>query len=413
MEVLVEFNNENYIAIYNEDTGYFELDLTAPENGGIYDIKITGKDILDNKVEEIEKIQILTIKEEKVTTDKVVAYFLDRFSFEITDVADLQDYEINIDEETNSKSNLIVMKKLNANDKDFIFINENGEIKYIGIIDAPLNDNGETKYTITAKYITNLFDRDILVNNEELISTTGIEDFIKYTIENEFTKSNDSLLNMNYLDVEVLTHTKINKSIDNVENGIYNFHTFITNCSQNYNIVYTFKVENGRLKMAISKQEQEVQLIDTTITDITNYTEVFETNVVAKVIVKTSNNLFNYFLLNNRTTTTDINDENRAIGLIKTIYTEKDEDAQQTALNEFKSNSYEHLIQFDVNNESNLFDIKNWKIGTPIKMKTKNNVIIDSYISAISMKKGSKFYSIKTGNIRINFIDKIKKELKN
>lgn len=413
MEILVEFNNNNYIAIYNEDTGYFELELTAPEIGGIYDINITGKDALENKADYLKKIQVFAIIEEKVVTDKVIAYFLDRFTFEIKDVVDLQDYEINIDEETNSKSNLTVMKKLNANDKDFIFINESGEIKYIGIIDAPLNDNGETKYTITAKYITNLFDRDILVNNEELISTTGIEDFIKYTIENEFTKSNDSLLNMNYLDVEVLTHTKINKSIDNVENGIYNFHTFITNCSQNYNIVYTFKVENGRLKMAISKQEQEVQLIDTTITDITNYTEVFETNVVAKVIVKTSNNLFNYFLLNNRTTTTDINDENRAIGLIKTVYTEKDEDAQQTALNEFKSNSYEHLIQFDVNNESNLFDIKNWKIGTPIKMKTKNNVIIDSYISAISMKKGSKFYSIKTGNIRINFIDKIKKELKN
>lgn len=413
MEVFVEINGKDYYASYNRDSGYFEVELLSPETGGLYDLKCTAIDKFQNRVDELRKLQVLTIVVPKVTTEKVIAYFLDRFSFEIKDVIDLQNYELNIDEETNANSTLTVMKKLNAGDKDFVFINENDNIKYIGIIDAPVNENGEVKYTITAKYITNLFDRDILLNNEELISNAGIEDFIKYTIENEFTDSEDSLLNINYLDVEVLTHTKINKSVDNVNNGIYNFHTFITNCTQNYNIIYEFKVENGRLKMFISKQEQEVQLIDATITDITNYTEVFETNVVAKVVVKTSNNVFNYFLLSDRTITKNMNDLNRAIGLVKAVYTEKDEDAEQTALNEFKSNSYEHLVQFDVNVESKLFDIKNWKIGTPVKMKTKNNIIIDSYISAISMKKGSNFYSIKTGNIRIDFIDKIKKELMN
>lgn len=412
MEILIEFNGNNYTAIYNEDSGYFEIELTAPDIGGIYDININGIDALGNKTEVQKKLQVLTIIEEKVTTDKVVAYFLDRFTFEIKDVVDLQDYQINIDEETNANSNLTVLKKLNAGDGDFVFINENDKISYMGIIDSPVNESGEQKYTITAKYITNLFDRKILVNNESLISTTGVEDFIKYTIEKEFTKSNDTLLNLSYLDVEVLTHTKINKSIDNVENGIYNFHTYITNCTQNYNIVYDFKVENGRLKMSISKQEQEMQLIDATISDIGNYTEVFETNVTAKVVVKTSSNIFYYFLLSDRTTTTDINNKNRAIGLIKTVYTEKNEDAQQTALNEFKSNSYEHLVQFDINTNTKLFDIENWNIGTPVKIKTKNNLIVDSYISAITKIKGSNFYSIKTGNIRIDFIDKIKKELK-
>ena len=412
MEILIEFNAQNYTAVYNQYSGYFEIDLIAPNEGGIYNINITGKDALGNTIEELKKLQVLTIIEEKVTTDNVVAYFLDRFTFEIKDVIDLQDYEINVDEETNSKSNFMVMKKINAGDKDFIFINENDEISYMGIIDSPVNENGEKKYSINAKYITNLFDRNIILNNEELISTTGVEDFIKYTIEKEFTNSTDILLNIDYLDIEILTHTKINKSVDNVENGIYNFHTYMTNCTQNYNIVYNFEVVNGRLKMTIEKQEQEAQLIDANVTDVANYTEVFETNVIAKVVVKTSNNVFNYFLLNDRTTTTDINDENRAIGLIKTVYTEKDEDAEQTALNEFKSNSYEHLVQFDINIKTKLFDISKWKIGTPIKIKTKNNIIIDSYISSISKQKSSKFYAIKTGNIRIDFIDKIKKELK-
>ena len=412
MKVSIEFNENNYDLKHNSDNNYFELELKAPSTGGIYTIDISAINIFGQSIKVRKKIQILAIKEEKVQNNRGIAYFLDRFNFEIKDVVDIQDYEINIDEETNSNSTLIVMKKLNAGDKDFVFINENNEIKYLGIINAPINENGENKYTIIAKYITNLFDRDILVNNEQLISTTGIEDFIKYTIENEFTNSNDNLLNMKYLDVEVLTHTKINKSIDNVNNGIYNFHTYITNCSQNYNIVYKFRIEQGRLKMTILKQEEEIKLVDTTVTDIANYTEVFETNVVAKVIVKTNANIFNYFLLSDRTITTDINNQNRAIGSIKTVYTEKDEDAKQTAQNEFKSNSYEHLVQFDINKDTKIFDIKNWKVGTPIKIRTKNNIVVESYISAISMKKGSKFYSIKTGNIRINFIDKIKKEMK-
>lgn len=412
MEILIEFNGNNYTAVYNEDSGYFEIELTAPDIGGIYDININGIDALGNKTEALKKLQVLTIIEEKVTTDKVVAYFLDRFTFEIKDVVDLQDYQINIDEETNANSNLTVLKKLNAGDGDFVFINENDNISYMGVISSPVNESEEEKYSITAKYITNLFDRKILVNNEALISSTGVEDFIKYTIEKEFTKSSDTLLNLNYLDVEVLTHTKINKSIDNVENGIYNFHTYITNCTQNYNIVYDFKIVNGRLKMSISKQEQEVQLIDATISDIGNYTEVFETNVTAKVVVKTSSSVFYYFLLSDRTTTTDINNKNRAIGLVKTVYTEKDEDARQTALNEFKANSYEHLVQFDINSNTKLFNIEKWNIGTPVKIKTKNNIVVDSYISAITKIKGSNFYSIKTGNIRIDFIDKIKKELK-
>lgn len=412
MEILIEFNDNNYTAIYNEDSGYFEVELIAPSIGGIYNINITGVDALGNKIVSLKKLQVLTIIEEKVTTDKVVAYFLDRFTFEIKDVVDLQDYQINIDEETNANSNLTVLKKLNAGDGDFVFINENDNISYMGVISSPVNESEEEKYSITAKYITNLFDRKILVNNEALISSTGVEDFIKYTIEKEFTKSSDTLLNLNYLDVEVLTHTKINKSIDNVENGIYNFHTYITNCTQNYNIVYDFKIVNGRLKMSISKQEQEVQLIDATISDIGNYTEVFETNVTAKVVVKTSSSVFYYFLLSDRTTTTDINNKNRAIGLVKTVYTEKDEDARQTALNEFKANSYEHLVQFDINSNTKLFNIEKWNIGTPVKIKTKNNIVVDSYISAITKIKGSNFYSIKTGNIRIDFIDKIKKELK-
>ena len=171
-------------------------------------------------------------------------------------------------------------------------------------------------------------------------------------------------------------------------------------------------VENKRLKIRIENIENnEVEIIDANTTDITNYIETFATNVVAKVTVLCSNQTtHDYFLLNDRTTTEDKNAENRAVGDIETIFEEEEENVRQSALNVFRSNSYSHLIQFDVNKNSKLYDVGNWKMGTLVKIKNKKGEIIDTYISAITKNKDNPMYTIKTGNIRINYLDKVKQE---
>lgn len=245
-----------------------------------------------------------------------------------------------------------------------------------------------------------------------MISEKGIEDFILYTIQQNFTNSNDTLLNIDFLDVEILTHTKVNKSIDNVENNIYNFHTFVTNCTQNYNIILEFSINNKRLKLKIYKESAKTKNVDATLADITNYTELFEKNVTAKVTVLCKDKSeHNWFLKSDRTVTDNINDENRAFGDIEVVYTEKVEDAYQTALNEFKSNTYKHMITFDLYKNSKIINVNNLKIGTPINVRTKNNILLNTYISAIS-DYGGNFITFTTGNMRINFIDKLKKELR-
>ena len=241
-----------------------------------------------------------------------------------------------------------------------------------------------------------------------MISEVGIEDFIAKEIYNNFTNSDDTLLNIDWLDVEVKTHTKITKSVDN-DNGIYNFHTFVTNCSQNYNIVLDFSYVNKRIKLTIYKQENEVQLIDTTIPDISNYVEKFETSVIAKVVVKTDTDIQKWYLLSNRTTTQNKDDVNRATGDIEVVYTAKSEDARQTALDKFKSNTYNHYISFKINRNSKLFDVDKMKVGTPLSVRTNNNIILDTYISAIK-DDGSNFIEITCGNMRADFIDKLLKE---
>lgn len=408
MGVKASFNGKEYELIYNSQSGFYEIEIEAPKTGGVYNAEITFEDLLKNIDNETKKIQIWAKEKNKNKSEETLVYFLDKTDLEIKDVIEFENYEYVIDEETNKNTIFEVMKKIKANNDDIVVLQRNENIDYIGIIKDIENEDGEIKRKITLEYISNIFDRNIILENENLISESGIEDFIAKEIYNNFTNSDDTLLNIKWLDVEVKTHTKITKSVDN-DNGIYNFHTFTTNCNQNYNIVLDFTYINKRIKLTIYRQEKEVQLIDTTISDISNYVEKFETKIIAKVVVKTDTDIQKWYLLSDRTTTQNKDDENRAIGDIETVYTAKSEDARQTALDKFKSNTYNHYISFKINRNSKLFDVNKMKVGTPLNVRTNNNIILDTYISAIK-DDGSNFIEITCGNMRINFIDKLLKE---
>lgn len=408
MGVKVTFNNEEYNLIYNSQSDLYEIELKAPPVGGIYNAEIEFEDLLKNIETATKKVQILAKEKKENTSQETLVYFLDKINLEIKDVIEFEDYEYIIDEETNKKTVFNVMKKVNAGYKDIVILQRKGKVDYIGIIEDIENEDGEVKRKISLKYISNIFNRKVILQNENLISQNGIEDFIATEIYNNFTNSDDSLLNIKFLDIEIKTHTKITKSVD-TQNGIYNFHTFITNCTQNYNIILDFSYEHGRIKLIIYKQEAEIQLIDTTIPDISNYVEKFETSVTAKVVVKTDADIQKWYLLSDRSTTQNKDDTNRAIGDIEVVYTQKSEDAKQTALDKFKSNTYNHYISFKINRNSKLFEVNKLKIGTPLSVRTNNNIILDTYISAIS-DSGDNFIEITCGNMRIKFIDKILKE---
>ena len=407
--VTINFNNENYLAKYNKQTGYFEVDINSPNIGGIFKAKVNATDLIGRTLEEEISIQIFAKEKIELETNKIFMWIFDYNDFSVKDIVEIADYEINIDEETNSKTIINVLKKTTAKARDLIAIKKNNKVIYWGIVDNIQNTDGQLAYEYTLKYITNIFNQKIILNNEDLIKTIGIEDFIAKEITNNFTENEDNFVNIDYLQLEIKTHTKKQTSVTNVENGIYNLHTWMTNCTQNYDIVYSFSIKNKKLIMSIELKEEEKELIDVNAQAISNYVEVFETDVVSKVIVKydkvageDQKGEYTLYLLNDRTTTTDVNNKNRAIGKVETVYTTNFEDAQQLALNTIKSNTYNHNITFSIYN-------KFLKIGTPIAIKTKESVILDTYISAIRISQ-NKFIEYTCGNIRINFIDKILKE---
>ena len=401
-QVTVNFNNENYIATYNSESGYYELELSAPETGGIYNANIQFIDFFGEVYNEVLPIQILAKKTIKIESNKVFMWIFNHKDFSVVDIVEIADYDINIDEETNSNTLISVLKKTTAKAKDLVVIKKNNEVVFWGIIDNIQNVDGQSLYQYTLKYITNLFNQNIKLENESLLSSTGVEDFIKNAISTNFTNNIDTFINLTYLKVNVITHTKKQISVSNVQDGIYNLHTWMTNCTQNYDIMYSFSIVDKELQMTIEVKSLNKELIDVNAQPISNYTEVFETDIVSKVVVLTDTETYTLYLLNDRTTTTDMDNENRAVGKIETVYTQNYEDAPQKALDTIKSNSYNHNITFSY------YD-RFIQIGTPIAIKTKESLIYDTYISAIKITK-NKFIDYTCGNIRINFIDKLLKE---
>ena len=404
-ELTITFNNEDYTLIYNEQTGYYEIELTAPETGGIYEVEANFTDLFNNEYENSQVIQVLAIQKVELDMTKMFMWIFDYKDFSIKDIVEIADYEITIDEETNANSTIRVLKDTGAKARDIIVIKKNNENVYWGIIEEVANNDGEQLYEYTTKYITNMFNQDAILEDEELIKTTGVEDFIAKAITDNFIENEDTFLNKTYLQINIKTHTTKQTTVSNVQDGIYNLHTWMTNCTQNYNIVYSFSILSGKLVITIEVKEIEKELIDVNAQAISNYSEVFETDVVAKVTVLTSTGQYNLYLLNDRTTTTDMNNENRADGTVETVYTENMEDANQKALDVMKSNSYNHNITFSLAD-------KYIKIGTPIAIKTKKSIILDTYISAIKFTQ-ARFFEYTCGNIRTNFIDKLLKERKN
>lgn len=281
----IKFNGVTYVATYNNQSGYYELELTAPNIGGVYQADIEYIDILGDIETAQKDIQILAKPTIEIHKNKTFMWIFSFDDFSVKDCIEIPTYEINMDEETNATSTFIVLKKTEAKARDIIAIKKDGGIVYWGTIEEIQKEGDGSKYTYTAKYITNLFDRFIKLGTSSTIRTTGLEDFINNEIYSNFTNSSDTFINIGWLDVVVSTHTPKETSVTNVENGIYNLHTWMTNCTQNYNIVYQFEIVNNRLQMTITNQEPTKELIDVIAQPISNYEEVFETDVVSKVSV--------------------------------------------------------------------------------------------------------------------------------
>lgn len=413
-QVTASIDNQIYTLIYNPQTDYYEIEVVAPEKTGLHKVEIeyTVSGLIST-----DTIDLIVLAKEnvKIRSHEIIAYFLNKTNFEIKDVAQLTISEINQDMETNGNSIFYSPKKLLIEENDYIYLEENDQQLFLGIIQKQEDENESGKYKLTCKDIMAILDFSCFEeDDEEIIKNVGIEDFLATKISKEFINNEDQFVNKNYLEVNAITHTKKNISIStlaNVTNGIYNFLTLANNAIKNYDLQFDFAIKKKKLIICISTKSAEKTLIDTTTSDVSEYSETFSLEIVSKVevYIKETGEKYYRYLLNDRTTTTDSENPNRVAGKTEKVVVEKQEDAEQTALDKFKSNTYNHNITFKINKNSKLHDISNMRIGTPIQIKTKNSIIKDTYISSIK-SNDDEFLTIVCGNIRVNYIDKFLQE---
>lgn len=174
-----------------------------------------------------------------------------------------------------------------------------------------------------------------------------------------------------------------------------------------YNYIYP---ENAKLIIDIENKEDNIAIIDTTLAEVTDSNKIYEANYTAKVqvLIREDNSIYNLYLKTNRTTTENKDDPDRASGKIETISVDTADKAREEALNVMKGNTYKHLVEFKIPKTSKLIDITKLYIGRKVKIKTEDD-IYDSYISAITLNDEN-FVYFKSGNLRIDLLDKLKKQ---
>lgn len=335
-------------------------------------------------------------------------YILSKETLEIKETIQTINYEINLNIDVNGKSFFVVPNIPKAVNGDYVKYGD-----YHGIITNVETEKDKTTTTIHADEMEGLFDRKCILT-QEVIARTSVEQFIDAQILEHFVWSDDWYINIPYLVHVALSDTPDYATI-RAEDGIYNLRTYIGNMLEKHDIKLEFSFENNyegerRLFVLIKKRDLPTLDVDANIEDIITFEENYAVDTIAKVTVlsKESGNKFDYFLLTDRTTTTDRNNSNRASGKIEMVACETDEDAESTALDEFRRNRYNHNIELTLFKDSKIYREKDFVVGRKLRIKTKENKIYDTFISKINKKFNSNIYTVTCGNMPVTLLDKLK-----
>lgn len=343
----------------------------------------------------------------------MLCYFISKKDFSLLNCIEVNSYDIAHDLNCGGKSKIVIAGNPNASDEDFVILKDGKTVKYKGIIENIANEDGERKYTVSCLEIEQVFNRKILLSNASMIRDVGIEDFIVHTIKTYFSESGDDFIDMSYINVKALTHTKITAK-PATEDNIYNFKTYIGNAKEQYGIFLDFEFEKSNLIISVYKKEQSFMQIDTTITDVISCNETYKIKVLSKLNVvyvdkETQAETMRFFYLHSDRTVSEENTD-RVDGTISTVRIEAETEAEmiQEAKNEFKSNSYSHSIEAEIAAFSKLYPINELYVGHEVMIKTAAAGIKESIISEISFSDADNIVFVKFGILKVKLTDKLK-----
>ena len=198
----------------------------------MYDLDLEFTDLLNDSYTLEGKVQVFTRQPIKVEQNKTFMWIFNHRDFSVIDILEIADFSITIDEETNATSTIKVLKDVEAEANDIIAFKKDNEVLYWGIIQEINNSNGEKSYTYTLKYITNMFNEKVALEENIVTIEEGYYRF-KAVLDSGFNLAvrDTSLLNQELVQVweknnlgngvwQVIENSSHYK-IKNVDTGLY------------------------------------------------------------------------------------------------------------------------------------------------------------------------------------------------
>jgi len=296
---------------------------------------------------------------------------------------------------------------------DFAIIRDGQNTIFRGTVEMGGNEDGAGEYKITMGEMENIFNQNIALSCAYLIAERGIEDFIATTITEQFKSSGDFFTDMSGINVVVNTHTK-STILPTSDNDIFNLKEYLVLVRETDNIFLKYEFGNGELLITVERREQSEILIDTMLTDISNYKEVFTDNVLAKLIViwkrGSQYERKRYFLIETGEISENSDDPLRVKGSSDTIFIENTDikAVYEEVGNRFRANAYEHSVEFNVSSSSRVIEKTQLYAGRAVKVRISDERIFSSIITRVSVASDSQEVGVKMGNLKLSLVEKLK-----
>ena len=130
----------------------------------------------------------------------MTARFISKYDFKLLDEINISSYSVEQTSESSGKTNVELFRVPHFDDEDCFLLIKNEDIKdELFIVDNIEDSNSSKSCKVSLIEMNNLFDRQIILSNENIKTETGIEDFIANQINNEFVQSNDAYINLDYI----------------------------------------------------------------------------------------------------------------------------------------------------------------------------------------------------------------------
>ena len=139
-ELKVTFDGKEHSLNFNTKTGYYEIDLKAPTIPNIYNINAKYTNLFKTESVLNKEIQILEKEKIEIVSKRIFMWVFDGDNFSVKAVLEVSDnYEINIDNETNANTLVYAMSKNSAKQDDIVLIKKGNKKLFWGKIDVQYN----------------------------------------------------------------------------------------------------------------------------------------------------------------------------------------------------------------------------------------------------------------------------------